>query len=75
MKLSQILEAKSDACRAIENHIENLTSCIEDYNETIRTISEDENRKSDVIYYEGYIKEAELKIEYFKKALKTIENA
>ena len=75
MKLSQILEAKSEACRAIENLIENLTSCIEDYNETIRTISEDENRKSDVIYYKGYIKEAELKIEYFKKALKTIENA
>lgn len=75
MKLSQILEAKSEACRAIENLIENLTSCIEDYNETIRTISEDEDRKSDVSYYEGYIKEAELKIEYFKKALKTIENA
>lgn len=75
MKLSQILEAKSEACRSIENLIENLTSCIEDYNETIRTISEDENRKSDVTYYEWYIKEAELKIEYFKKALKTIENA
>lgn len=75
MKLSQIFQAKSEACGAIENFIENLESCIEDYNETIRSLSEDEYRKSDVKYYERYIKEAELKIEYYKKALKAIKNA
>lgn len=75
MKLSEILEAKSEACSGIENLIEHLQSCIEDYNETIRTLSEDEDRKSDVKYYERYIKESELKIEYYKKALKAIENA
>ena len=75
MKLSKILNAKSDACRAIENLIESLSDANDGYAETIRTIKDDPNRNYDVKYYEIYIEENELKIEYFKKALKAIENA